>query len=404
MGAFHYEAIDSGGRPQRGVLQADTARAARGLLRERGLVPVTVDPVGERTAAGPRDWFGRRRLSGAALALLARQFATLVAAGLPIDEALAALAEQSAEGRARAIVVQLRSRVMEGQPLAQALAEFPDSFDQAFRAAVAAGEASGRLDEALRRLADAAEQRDALRRRLLSALAYPALLTVVALAVVTGLLVYVVPQVVGVFDNLGQRLPLLTRVLIALAGFVRDWGLVAGAGLLLAGIGLRQALRGEDRAARLDALRLRLPVIGRLERAANTASLARTLATLTGSGVPVLEAMQLAAGTLGNRSMRAGLKRATARVREGTGFARALADSGVFAPVALRLIASGERSGRLESMLDEAARHQQREVDTLLATLTAVLGPVVILLVGGLVLAIVLAILLPIFELNTLIR
>jgi general secretion pathway protein F len=405
MGAFQYEAIDTAGRAQRGVLQADTVRSARGLLRERGLVPLSVDPIAEAKPRADGSWLpARRGLSRSALALLARQFATLAAAGLPIDEALGALAEQSAEGRTRAVVTQLRSRVMEGLPLAQALAEFPESFDDAFRAAVAAGEATGRLDQALLRLADQTEQRDDLRRKIGAALAYPALLTVVALTVVTGLLVYVVPQVVGVFDNLGQRLPWLTRALIALAGFVREWGLAVLVAVVVGGLGLRQALRNEGFAARVDAWRLRVPVVGRLERAANTANLARTLATLTGSGVPVLEAMQLAAGTLSNRPMRAGLRRASARVREGTGFARALEDSGVFAPIALRLVASGERSGKLDRMLDEAARHQQREVDTLLGTLTAVLGPAVILLVGALVLAIVLAILLPIFELNTLIR
>ena len=185
---------------------------------------------------------------------------------------------------------------------------------------------------------------------------------------------------------------------------VREWGLAVLVAIVVGGLGLRQALRNESFASRVDAWRLRVPVVGRLERAANTANLARTLATLTGSAMPMLEAILHASRTLSNRPMRAGLRRASARVREGTGFARALEDSGVFAPIALRLVASGERSGKLDRMLDEAARHQQREVDTLLGTLTAVLGPAVILLVGALVLAIVLAILLPIFELNTLIR
>ncbi|MFN9729730.1 MAG: type II secretion system inner membrane protein GspF [Pseudomonadota bacterium] len=403
MPAFSYEALDAAGAPQRGVLQADTPRGARTALRERGLVPLAVEPVTDATPGGglaPR----RRALSTGQLALFARQLATLAAAGLPLEESLAALSEQDAEPRTRAIVAQLRARVMEGRSLAAALGEFPDSFDAVFRASVAAGESSGRLDHALSRLADDAEARESLARSLWMALAYPLLLTAVATAVAGGLLVYVVPQVVSVFQNLRQELPWATRALIAMAGAVRDYGMVALFCVALAAIFGRLALRRDAVRATRDRWLLRVPLAGRLVRAADTARAARTLATLAASGVPVLEAMNLAAATVRNLPMQSALKRAAARVREGGGFARALAESGYFPPVALRLIASGEKSGRLGAMLAQAARAQQREVEGLLGALVAVLGPAVILAVGALVLFIVLAILLPIFELNQLVQ
>lgn len=404
MAAFEYSALDADGRTQRGVLQADTVRAARGVLRDRGLVPVEVDAVREGATHADVASYFRRGLSRNELALVSRQLATLVSAGLPIDEALAALAEQAGRARSRALVVQLRSRVMEGASLAAALGEFPESFPPIFRATVAAGESSGRLGDALSRLADYTESREALTRALWVALAYPVLLAIVAIAIATGLLVYVVPQVVGVFQNLKQELPLVTRVLIAIANAVRAFGLLALVGLVVAAFGFRYLLRRDAVRLAVDRFVLGLPVVGRLVRATNTARAARTLATLSASGVNLLEAMQLAAGTVRNRPMQDAMKRAAARVREGGGFARALAESGYFPPVAVRLIASGEKSGRLDEMLEQAAGQQAREVEASLATFAAVLGPGVIVLVGGLVLFIVLAILLPIFELNTLIK
>jgi general secretion pathway protein F len=412
MGAFRFEAIDADGRTARGVLEADTARGARAQLRDRGLHPVEVEPVAGSgpSASGPRPavaawWQARRRALGRAeLALFARELATLVGAGLPIDEALGALIDEERNPKRRALVAELRSRVLEGQPLAAALGAFPESFDAPFRATVAAGESGGRLDEALGRLADQAEARDALARQVIGALAYPLLLALVAVGVVSGLLVSVVPRIVGVFQNLGEELPWITRALLAVSGLVREHGLALLLAFAALAVGAALLLRRDAVRARFDRLWLRVPVFGRLARAADTARAARTLATLVGAGVPVLEAIRLAAGTIRNAPMRAALLAAGARVREGAGFARALGESGLFPAVALRLVASGERAGRLDAMLDEAARHQQREVEALLGTLTAVLAPVMILAVGALVLAIVLAILLPIFELNQLVR
>lgn len=402
MPAFAYEALNGSGKTQQGVLQGDTARAVRGMLRERGLNPLRVDEVGEGVRAAKP--FARRTLGGAQLALLTRQLATLIGAGLPIDEALGALSEQAENERQRALTVSLRARVMEGASLAQALGEFPDSFPDIFRATVAAGEQSGRLENVLEKLADYAEARDALKQKILAALAYPLLLSFVAVAVVAGLLTWVVPQIVGVFQNLHQTLPLATRALIALSAFLRSWGWLFLLLLIALGIAVRVALRDERARYRWHAFVLRLPLAGRLARAANTARATRTLALLAGSAVPLLDALGIAAQVVSNLPMREALKRAAFKVREGSAFSRALGESGQFPPVALRLIASGERSGQLPRMLDEAAAQQQRELDRWLTVLTAVLGPAVILAVGAMVLFIVLAILLPIFNLNEIVK
>ncbi|MFC4819808.1 type II secretion system inner membrane protein GspF [Dokdonella ginsengisoli] len=403
MPAFAYQALDASGKTQRGVLQGDTARAVRGSLRERGLNPLSVEEVREG-AARRRGAFSPHGLSAVQLALLTRQLSTLIGAGLPIDEALAALSEQAENERQRGLTMSLRARVMEGASLAQALGDFPESFPEIFRATVAAGEQSGRLESVLDRLADYAEARDALKQKMLAALAYPLLLSLVAIAVVTGLLTWVVPQIVGVFQNLHQTLPLATRVLIAVSAFLRSWGWAILVLLVVAVVAARVALRSEAMRHRWHGWLLRLPLVGRLTRAANTARATRTLALLAGSAVPLLDALGIAAQVVPNLPMREALKRAAFKVREGSAFSRALGESGLFPPVALRLIASGERSGELPRMLEEAAQQQQRELDRWLTALTAVLGPAVILAVGAMVLFIVLAILLPIFNLNQMVK
>lgn len=397
MPAFEFQALTADGRAERGVLQADTARAARAALRERGLSPLQVDELaGGADPAAPV-------LGGTRRALATRQLATLVAAGLPLEEALAALAE-GAQGPLRAVAMGLRAQVMEGRSLAQAMEGFGASFDPLYRASVAAGEQAGRLPVVLQRLADHLEARDALRRRLLGALAYPAVLLAVALLVVTGLMLYVVPEVTGVFTRGGQALPLATRVLIGISDGLRAGGWLALPLLALGAAALPALGRRPALARARDAWLLRLPLLGRLLAAADTARFARTLALLGGAGVPLLEALPLATATVANAVLREDLAGVAAGVREGQALARALARSGRFPPVALRLVASGERAGRLEAMLEEAAAQLERELDAALALAMAVLGPAVILLVGGLVLFVVLAILLPILDLNQLVR
>jgi general secretion pathway protein F len=400
MPAFAYQALDPSGKTQRGVMQGDTARSVRASLRERGMNPLEVAPVAENSR---RASMFRRGLSSAQLALLTRQLATLLKAGLPLDEALAALSEQNDDQRVRTLVVSLRSRVMEGSGLSAALAE-SESFPEIYLASIAAGEQSGRLDQVLARLADYTEARDALKQKVWAALAYPILLTIVAVAVVTGLLVYVVPQIVGVFTQMHQALPWPTRALLSLSAFLQVWGWLVLLFLIAAAIGGRLALRAEQVRYGWHEFLLKVPFVGRLIRAANTARCTRTLALLTASAVPLLESLSIGAQVMPNLPMRAAVKKAAVKVREGSSFSRALGDSGYFPPVALRLIASGERAGELERMLDEAANHQSRELDRWMSTITAIIGPLVILLVGAMVLFIVLAILLPIFEMNQMVK
>ena len=396
MPAFKYEALSADGRSQQGVIQADTARAARGLLRERGLAPIAVtELVG---ADGERG-----RLTSTGRVVFTRQLATLVKAGLPLEEALAALAE-GAEGRTQAITLSLRARVMEGATLAAALAEFPGAFDALFRATVAAGEQSGRLDVVLARLADHLESRDAQRRQFIAALTYPTLLTVVAVLVVAGLVAYVVPQVAEVFTRSGQHLPLPTRALLALTDMLTTIG--PWLPLLLVPVALLGVVARGNPGHRRRWHRglLAMPVLGVLIVKADAARFARTLALLGGSAVPLLDALRLARSTVANQVLAEQIDQATARVREGMPLSRALARTERFPAVALRLIASGERAGRLDAMLDEAADQLERELRTVIEVVGSTLGPAVILVVGGLVLFIVLAILLPIFQMNQLIR
>lgn len=403
MGAFAWQALDQDGRTRTGVVQAETARAARSQLREKGLTPLEVSVAMAPVAGGRARWFGRRGLSSTQLTILTQQLATLIRAGLPMDDALAALADEASDQRLRGLVAALRSRVLEGRSLADAMAEFPESFPEIVQATVRAGEQSGELSEGLERLADYAEARDNLGREVIAAFAYPVLLLLVAFAVVGGLMGSVVPRVVDVFVNLGADLPWLTRALIALSGFLGRYGWLLVVLLLLAIMLWRLAMQSEANRERKDAALLGLPLLGRVLRAADTARATRTLAVLTAAGVPVLDALRLSASTLKRVPLRDAMRRAAQRVREGTQIARALAETRAFPPVTLRLIASGERSGRLAEMFDAAAVQQSREVASALAVLRAVMAPLVILLVGALVLAIVLAILLPIFELNTLI-
>ena len=400
MPAFAYQALDSSGKTQRGVMQGDTARSVRASLRERGMNPLEVAPVAENSQ---RATMFRRGLSSAQLALLTRQLATLLKAGLPLDEALGALGEQNDDQRVRTLVVSLRSRVMEGSGLSAALAE-SESFPEIYRASIAAGEQSGRLDQVLARLADYTEARDALKQKVWAALVYPILLSIVAVAVVTGLLVYVVPQIVGVFTQMHQALPWPTRALLALSAFLQVWGWLLLVFLIVAAVGGRLALRAQQVRYGWHEFLLKVPFVGRLIRASNTARCTRTLSLLTASAVPLLDSLSIAAQVMPNLPMRAAVKKAAVKVREGTSFSRALGDSGYFPPVALRLIASGERAGELEHMLDEAANHQGRELDRWMATITAIIGPLVILAVGAMVLFIVLAILLPIFEMNQMVK
>lgn len=404
MPAFEYQALDPSGRTRKGVLQGDTPKAVRQALRDQGLVPLELTEVREQRAGREMQGLFSRGLRAGDLAILTRQWATLVRAGLPMDETLAALADDSVDVQSRRMLVAVRSRLMEGRTLADSLAEFPDSFPELYRSAVAAGEQSGKLDAVLERLAGFLEERRNLGQRLIAALIYPILLSLVAFGIVGGLLGYVVPQVVGVFEQLDQELPWPTRTLLLMSDVVRYAGPWLLAALVVALIGFRIALTRPALRQRWHLLLMRLPLIGNLLRAQDTARFARTLSIATAASVPLLEALRLGASTLSLLPLRESILAAAARVREGGSLSRALAESGRFPPLLTRLVASGEKSGELEPMLDHAADLQERQVQGVLSTFIAMLEPLLVVAMGALVLFMVLAILLPIFELNQIIR
>lgn len=408
MPAFEYTALDIKGRERRGVLEGDTARQVRQQLRERQLTPMAVEPVAQEESGGGRPrGFGlrlRRGVSATDLALLTRQLATLVRSGTPLEESLRAVAQQTEKPRLGNLLLAVRARVMEGHSLAGGLSDFPHVFPELYRATVAAGEQSGHLDLVLERLADYTEARQQMRSKIQMALFYPVMLTVMALTVVGLLLVYVVPQVVQVFDNIGQTLPLLTRILIAISDFFQHWGWLLLILLVLGVIGGGWLFRQPGPRRRLHRLYLSLPLISRLVKGVNTARFARTLSILVSSGVPVLEGLRIAGQVIVNEPMREAVEEAARRVREGSSIQAAMQRSGYFPPMTLHLIASGETSGQLESMLERAAISQEREVETLIGTIMALFEPLLIVLMGVLVLLIVLAILLPIFDLNQMVR
>ena len=406
MAAYRYEALDSAGHTTRGVIEADGARQARARVRELGLTVVKVDAVTQDTlhSGSSQRWHFRRGISSSQLSMLTRQLATLLEAGLTLESALSALIEQSEEEAVRQILAGVRSELLAGHTLAQAMGQYTTVFPDIYRALIKAGEASGELGHVMLRLADYTESRQVLKQKVVLAFVYPAIVTVVALLVVLGLLIYVVPQVVSVFEQSRQTLPLLTRMLIGLSSALQATWLYLLIGLVGLSYGLRTLLQREEIRFQFHSRILRLPMVGRLVRGINAARMASTLAILAGSGVPLLLSLQAAAGVVTNLPMRRAVEEASKKVREGVTLSRALAATGLFPPILVHLIASGESSGKLGDMLDRAATQQEQEIGNYTSVLTSLMEPVLILVMGVVVLTIVLAILMPIIEMNQMVR
>jgi general secretion pathway protein F len=406
MPAFEYQALKPNGKKEHGVLEADTERQIRQQLRERGLAPLEVNPVLKKTEKHERrsGFVINRGISAGDLSLLTRQIATLVRSGSPLADVLATTSQQTEKPRIKSIILAVRSRIVEGHSLADSLAEFPSVFPSLYRATVSAGEQSGHLDAVLERLADYTESRQALSQQVSMALFYPAILILMAIMVLAVLMGYVVPQVVQVFENTGQELPILTRILIMLSDWVRAYGIFAFIGFVIAVIAFLRALKKEAFRQRFDRQVLRLPLIGKLARGLNAARFSRTLSILAGSGVPILQAMDIASQVIPNIPMRKAVEVATERVREGSTISSALQKSTLFPPMTVHLIASGESSGKLEEMLERSAEHQEKETSATISMVLNLFEPILIVVMGGIVLTIVIAILLPIFELNTLVK
>jgi general secretion pathway protein F len=404
MGAFEYVALDTAGKETKGLIEGDTAKQVRQILRERRMLPVEVTEVAQKEARRQRTFSLRRGMSAAELAIVTRQLASLSQSGLPLEEALLAVAQQNDVPRTKSIMLGVRSRVMEGYTLADGLGEFPQAFPELYRATVAAGEQSGHLDVVLERLADYTEARQELRQRITNAMIYPIALVAMAVAIIGFMLATVVPRIVSVFENSAAQLPALTRWLIATSDFIRGNWLFLIIGIAAMVYGIWWILQKDGPKRQFHHLLLRLPITSRLTRGVNTARFTRTFSILAGSGVPILDALKIAAEVIENLPMRDAVNEATVRVREGAGISQSLAASKLFPPMMIHLIASGETGGRLEEMLTRTANYQEKEVDGLIATLLGILQPLLIVMMGAIVLTIVLAILLPIFEINNLIR
>ena len=407
MGAFQYTAVDTGGQEREGVQEGDTAKQVRQLLRDQGLLPITVEEVHRREArsdaAGKVTRTRSKRMSARDLALVTRQIATLVHSGLPLEETLLAVSEQTEHAHVRSIIMGVRAKVLEGHPLAEGLSDFPSSFPEIYIATVAAGEQSGHLDTVLERLADYTESREQLRSRTINALLYPVMLFLFCSGIVMLMLTYVVPKIIKQFDNAKQALPLMTRILIAFSDFMRDWGLWLLTALVVGGVLFNRSLRNVNNRRRYHAFLLRIPLLGRVVRGTNTTRFARTLATLTSSAVPVLDALRISGEVVNNLPMREAVQTAAIKVREGSPIGRSLGATKQFPPMMIHLISSGESSGELETMLDRAASNQEREMDAVLGAFVGLLGPLMIIGMAVIVLFIVLAMLLPIFALNDLV-
>jgi general secretion pathway protein F len=405
MPAFRFEAIDPAGKTQTGVLDADSARAARTQLRTQGLTPLVVEAAGSRTRGQRQQRLSLgRRLSQREQAILTRQLASLLIAGLPLGETLSVLTEQSERDYIRELMAAIRAEVLGGHSFANALSQHPRDFPEIYRALVAAGEHTGKLGLVLSRLADYIEERNALKQKILLAFTYPAIVTLIAFGIVTFLLSYVVPQVVNVFASTKQALPFLTVAMMALSGFVRNWWWAVLLGVIVLGWMIQRLLSRPGPRMAFDRWLLTAPLLGKLVRGYNTVRFASTLAILTAAGVPILRALQAAGETLSNAAMRENVDDAIVRVREGTSLSRALGNTKSFPPVLVHLIRSGEATGDVTTMLDRASEGESRELERRTMFLTSLLEPLLILAMGGVVLVIVLAVMLPIIELNNLVQ
>ncbi|MAV76378.1 MAG: type II secretion system protein GspF [Cellvibrionales bacterium] len=405
MAAFSYIAIDSGGKQQKGVVDADSARQVRQILRDKGLMATDVSAT-IKDADPQKSFsfsFGRPSLSVADLALITRQMATLIQAAIPLEEALGTVARQSDKSSVNSILLSVRSKVLEGYTLADAMAEYPSVFSNLYRSTVAAGESAGFLDVVMDKLADYTESSQAARQKIQMAMIYPAMLFLMAVGVVALLMVFVVPDVVKVFSTQGQGLPWITRALIATSDFIVNRGWLIIVALFAVVFGVKTLLSKPSIELNWHRQLLTLPLIGRLSRGTNTAQFASTLSILTASGVPLVEALKIAGEVLANQWLRQRVSHATQQVQEGTSLSRALSEGGYFPPMMLHMIASGEQSGQLDQMLERIASAQQRDLESLIGVMLGILEPLMLLFMGVCVFAIVVAILLPIVNLNSLV-
>lgn len=402
MAAFEYIALDKSGKQKKGILEGDTPRQIRQLLRDKQMIPLEVESVNannkQKSASGGKLF--QTKISASDLALITRQIATLIKAAIPVEETIRAVGEQCEKAKQRSMLMGIRARVVEGHTLADALSEYPGVFSNLFRAMVAAGEKSGHLDLVLERLADYTEARQEIQAKISGALVYPIILTVVSVGIVSFLLGYVVPEITASFTQSGQALPWITQALLDLSDFVISWGVWCLLALVALATGFKFLLRKPQVRLNWDKWKLNSWGLGKVIRGMNAARFARTLSILNQSSVPLLEGMKIAGDVMTNCELQRAVREATVKVREGSALKISLQQCGYFPPMMLHMIGSGENSGELEQMLDKAASNQEKQFDNLVSTLMNMIGPIMILIMGSFVFAIVLAIMLPVFSLS----
>ncbi len=410
MPAYTFEALDDQGNTRKGVIEGESARVVRGLLRAQSLVPLNVEPVvggssnGSTSGGLNKTLFASRIFNTTGLSIWTRQIAGLVTSGLPLERALTALTDEAEDERQRNLLASLRAEVNAGSTFAKALAQHPREFSSIYTAVIGAGEQSGSLGQVLERLADDLEEQQALKSKLIGAALYPAIVTLVAIVIVLFLVGYVVPQVANVFAGTKRALPFLTVAMLAISDFVRNYGWLVFIAIVLATIGSRIALRNDEVREKFDAAWLDIPLIGKLARGYNAARFASTLAMLATAGVPILKSLQAAAMTLNNRAMRTDALDALVMVREGAPLASAIAQKKRFPGIVSMFARLGEQTGQLPLMLSRAAKQLSAEVQRRAMHLATLLEPMLIVTMGLVVMLIVLAVLLPIIQLNQLVK
>jgi len=403
MPAFHYTAVDKEGNEIKSSLEGDTSKHVRGILREKGLLPLSIKEIKPDKSTRLKINLTQNSLSSKDLAYFTRQLATLIKSGIPIDEALFAINEQNEKQYIKNIILTIRSKIMEGYTLSDSFNDFPKSFPVIYTTTIAAGEKSGHLSLILDKLADFTESRKKLQQQIKNALIYPIALIVTALLVIAFMLAYVVPKVVYIFENFDQQLPLLTRIMIATSDFLlNNWLYIILFSVILVFL-CHYLMKNDDTRSKYHSILLKLPIFGHLVKNMNSARFMQTLSILAGSGVPILEALKISTNVITNLPMKNAVNQATIRVSEGESISKSLSKSNLFPPMMIHMIGSGENSGRLEEMLDRATVNQEEEVENTIATLLGIMQPLTVIIMAGIVLLIVLAILLPIFEINNLI-
>ena len=404
MEAYEFVALDPAGKEKHGTLEGDSAKHIRQQLRDSNLIPLTVTVAVKKESPSKKGGFTlKRRISAMDLALITRQLSTLLRSGLPLENTLQTVASQSKKRHIERVLLAVRARVREGHSLSSGFAEFPSVFPELYHRTVAAGEESGHLDSVLERLADYTEKRQQMQQKTVLALFYPALLTLLSIAIVVGLITFIVPQIVKVFETMDQELPFITQALITTSDTLREHGLTLLGLLVILFIVARFLLRRPAIRMLWHRMILFIPLLGNMIRSVNAARFSRTLSILAASSIPILDALRISSQVITNSPIRLAVEEATARVREGSSLQAALDNTGYFPPLTISLLASGEASGDLEGMLEHSAEIQEREIESLIATILGLFEPLLILVMGGVVLLIVLAILLPIFELNQLV-